>query len=485
MMIFRSAKTRVSRILQNLLVGDLIWARLRGLFLLFATAAVSVFIAAGFSADKLTLLRIWNDIAFPMIWLAASILLSAYILVERYEEERAKPLKQVWYVIVFAIFIGPLSWFEFVYVRPLLTGEPISRFLILPLAALISAFLSGARYVQDVFNIKHYVLAVLYLLSSFCGIKYPKIKISENYVVGDGKNRIDQIGGPGYVFIGPGNAILTERLHGPAGVYSAGRFFLSRFETIVSTLNLDDQHGLIPAISAVTKDGIMVTVKDVQFRYRVWSGHREINTAAGRSLTNPYPFTVQAIRNLTYNRTVSKSGPNTWHDMVKGVISGAVSDYITKHQLDQITAPRYTDGDARKEISAQLKTSSTRDKLKDAGAQLLWCDIGHFEVDNKAVSEQRIDTWKAGWMGNADVKRAYGEAQRNAYQEIGHAEAQAEILMSIVHAFDDIDLAKEDKDRSIRNIILMRTAQVLEALSVSEGSEQNTDKNAKKDGKKP
>lgn len=484
MMIFRSAKTRVSRILQNLLVGDLIWAQLRGVFLLFATAAVSVFIAAGFSADKLTLLRIWNDIAFPMIWLAASILLSAYILVERYEEERAKPLKQVWYVIVFAIFIGSLSWFEFVYVRPFLTGEPISRFLILPLAALISAFLSGVRYVQDVFNIKHYVLAVLYLLSSFCGIKYPKIKISDNFVVGE-KNRIDLIGGPGYVFIGPGNAILTERLHGPAGVYSAGRFFLSRFETIVSTLNLDDQHGLIPAISAVTKDGIMVTVKDVQFRYRVWSGHREINTAAGRSLTNPYPFTVQAIRNLTYNRTVSKSGPNTWHDMVKGVISGAVSDYITKHQLDQITAPRYTDGDARKEISAQLKTSSTRDKLKDAGAQLLWCDIGHFEVDNKAVSEQRIDTWKAGWMGNADVKRAYGEAQRNAYQEIGHAEAQAEILMSIVHAFDDIDLAKEDKDRSIRNIILMRTAQVLEALSVSEGSEQNTDKNAKKDGKKP
>jgi len=486
MMIFRSANTWVSRILQNFLLGDLFWARLRGAFLLFATAAVSVFIAAGFSADKLTLLRVWNDVAFPMIWLAASILLSAYILVDRYEDEQAKFLKQLWYVIVFAVFIGPLSWFEFVYIRPLLTGEPISRYLILPLAALISAFLSGARYVQDVFSIKNYVLAVLYLLASFCGIRYPKIKVSEKYIVGDGKNRIDRIGGPGYVFIGPGNAILTERLHGPAGVYSAGRFFLSRFETIVSTLNLDDQHGVIPAISAVTKDGIMVTVKDVQFRYRVWSGHRETNTAAGRSLTNPYPFTVQAIRSLTYNRTVSKSGPNTWHDMVKGVISGAISDYIAKHQLDQITAPRYTDGDARKEISAQLRTPSTRDRLKDAGAQLLWCDIGHFEVDNKAVSEQRIDTWKAGWMGNADVKRAYGEAQRNAYQEIGHAEAQAEILMSIVHAFDDIDLAKEEKDRSIRNIILMRTAQVLEALSVSEVGEQNTtDKNAKKDGKKP
>jgi hypothetical protein len=252
----------------------------------------------------------------------------------------------------------------------------------------------------------------------------------------------------------------------------------------VSALNLDDQHGLIPAVSAVTKDGIMVTVKDVRFRYRVWSDHRETNTAAGRSLTNPYPFTVRAIRSLTYNRTVSTTGPNTWHEMVKGVISGAISEYIARHQLDQITAPRYTDGNARKEISDQLGTLATREKLKDAGAQLLWCDIGHFEVDNKAVSDQRIDTWKAGWIGNADVTRAYGEAQRNAYQEIGHAEAQAEILMSIVHAFDDIDLAKDEKDRSIRNIVLVRTAQVLEALSTTTG-EQTSDKDTKKDGKKP
>ena len=483
MMIFRTGKTLLLRILQNFLSGDLFWARLRGLSLLFVTAAASILIAAWFAVEKLTLWRIWNDIGFPLVVIALFILLIAYILVERYEE-KAKPLKILWYTAVFFIVVGPLSWVEFTYIQPFLNGESIFRYLILPLAALISAFLSGARYIQDIHNIGSYALAVLYLLSSFCGIRYPKIKVSDKYVAGVGKNRLDRIGGPGYISIGPGNAILTERLHGPAGVYSAGKFFISRFESIVSALNLDDQHGLIPAVSAVTKDGIMVTVKDVRFRYRVWSDHRETNTAAGRSLTNPYPFTVRAIRSLTYNRTVSTTGPNTWHEMVKGVISGAISEYIAKHQLDQITAPRYTDGNARKEISDQLGTLATREKLKDAGAQLLWCDIGHFEVDNKAVSDQRIDTWKAGWIGNADVTRAYGEAQRNAYQEIGHAEAQAEILMSIVHAFDDIDLAKDDKDRSIRNIVLVRTAQVLEALSTTTG-EQTPDKDTKKDGKKP
>ena len=194
---------------------------------------------------------------------------------------------------------------------------------------------------------------------------------------------------------------------------------------------------------------------------------------------------MQAIRNIAYNRNVSKDGLASWHDAVKGVITGSISDYIAQHQLDQITAPRYIEGDPRKEISDQLQNMRVRDKLKDAGAQLLWCDIGHFEVENKAVLEQRIDTWKASWIGNANVTRAYGEAQRTAYQEIGQAEAQAEILMSIVHAFDDINLAKKEKDRNIRNIILMRTAQVLEALASTTDKEMPSEKDKNKEGKQP
>jgi len=98
------------------------------------------------------------------------------------------------------------------------------------------------------------------------------------------------------------------------------------------------------------------------------------------------------------------------------------------------------------------------------GAHLLWCDIGHFEEDRAAL-EQRLETWSAKWTGNANVIRAQGEAQRVAYQELGHAEAQADMLRSIIHAFDDIDLSKEKKDQNIRNVILMRTAQILDSLT--------------------
>lgn len=69
-----------------------------------------------------------------------------------------------------------------------------------------------------------------------------------------------------------------------------------------------------------------------------------------------------------------------------------------------------------------------------------------------------------------------GEAQRIAYQDIGRAEAQAEVLMSIIHALDDIDLAAEDKNRNIRKIILLRTAQVLEAMTSA--SDEESKKNS-------
>jgi hypothetical protein len=466
------------RFLHKFLLEDRRWASFRVIFMMVSVSLVTIAIASLF--EIVTFTRIWHDIIFPLTLINWSIYFGTLILREIFESSRKDSITFI-YLVILVIFAVFFALMEFKYFVVILNGQPVFRYLLIPLVALFAALLAGIRYIQDIYNLESYWIAALYLLSSFGGIGYPRLLISEGQKkIDNGKvNRLELIGGPGYITIRPGNAILTERLYNPAGVYSAGTFFASRFETIVNTINLDDQHGAVTLVSAVTKDGIPVTVRDIQFRYRVWSGQRVTNTAAGRNPTNPYPYTVQAIRNMTYNRSVTTDGLTPWHDAVKGVIVGSITEYIAKHKLDQITAPRYVEGDPRKEIGGQLQTPSVRDKLKDVGAQLLWYDIGHFDVDNKAVSEQRVDTWKAGWIGNAKVTRAYGDAQRIAYQEIGRAEAQAEVLMSIAHAFDDIDLSKEEKDRNIRNIVLMRTAQVLETLSTTTGDEKLSDKENK------
>lgn len=468
--------------LQRFLIGDVWWARLRVFFLMTLVGLISTVVAMWF--EDTTLIRVWHNIFFPLLIFNLCIFFGVLMLRDFYEKGREES-RGLFYFTILTFLIICFGWIEYKYLIVFLTGPVVTRYLILPLASVVGAFWAGTYYIQDIYNIENFGVAALYLIASFGGVGYPRLKISEGEKkIGIGKiNRLELIGGPGFITIRPGNVVLTERLHSPAGVYSAGTFFASRFESIVTTLNLDDQHGLVPAVSAVTKDGITVTVRDVQFRYRVWSGQRITTTTAGRSSVNPYPYTVQAVKNMAYNRNVTDTGLVPWHDAVKGVIVGSITEYITKHQLDQITAPRYVEGDPRKEISVQLKTMGVRDRLKDVGAQLLWCDIGHFEVENKAVLDQRIETWKAGWVGNANVTRAYGDAQRIAYQEIGHAEAQAEILMSIIHAFDDIDLTKEEKDRNIRNIILMRTAQVLESLASTPSNDQISRKDKHKEGK--
>jgi hypothetical protein len=90
-------------------------------------------------------------------------------------------------------------------------------------------------------------------------------------------------------------------------------------------------------------------------------------------------------------------------------------------------------------------------------------DIGSFEIPNKQVDKQRLNTWQAKWMGDARLNRSYGEAQHLAYQEIGRAEAQAEMLISIVHALSDVDLHRSTR-QSLRDMILVRTAQLIEAM---------------------
>lgn len=461
--------------LHKFLFEDRRWANFRVIFLMISIILITIVVASLF--EDVTLVRIWHDAIFPLTLVNIGIYFGILISREIFESSY-KNSKTLIYVLSLVTLLAIFTFAEFKYFVIILNGHTIFRYLLIPLIALLAALLAGIRYVQDIYNLDNYWFSTLYLLSSFGGVGYPRLLISEGQKkIDDGKvNRLELIGGPGYITIRPGNAILTERLHNPAGVYSAGTFFASRFEMIINTINLEDQHGVVAVASAVTKDGIAVTVRDIQFRYRIWSGQRVTNTTAGRNSTNPYPYTVQAVRSMTYNRSVTAEGLTGWHDSVKGIIVGSITEYIAKHKLDQITAPRYVEGDPRKEIGVQLQTVAVRDKLKDVGAQLLWCDIGHFEVNNKAVSEQRVDTWKAGWIGNAKVTRAYGDAQRIAYQEIGRAEAQAEVLMSIVHAFDDIDLTKEEKDRNIRNIILMRTAQVLETLSLTTDNDKILDK---------
>ncbi len=109
--------------------------------------------------------------------------------------------------------------------------------------------------------------------------------------------------------------------------------------------------------------------------------------------------------------------------------------------------------------------------LHGAGTELQWVDIGHFDIVAEEVDKERINLWAADWVGNAEVKKAYSEARRLAYQELGRAEGQAEMLVSIAQAVEGIDLTG-NRAKNIRHVLLARTAQILEAMRDSRMDDQ-------------
>ena len=345
------------------------------------------------------------------------------------------------------------------------------RFILVPLAAFTIAMLVGAHYVQDIYELDSYWVGMRYLLACVFGIGYPRLQIDNGrkMVKPDEVNTLATIGGPGYVMIRPGNAVLFEHLMHPSNVLAAGWHFISRFESIKEIVDLNDQHGYIEKATAMSKDGILINVHDVHFRYRLW-GNRKEGGGTGRSPENPYPFSVQSVYSLAYNRAVRGDGLTTWNAAVQLVVEGAILDFIRGNQVDAVTAPANGSEDPRKKIRQRLLSTETRLRLKEMGAELIWFDTGHFSLE-KPVDDQRIETWGAEWVGDAKVIQAYGSSQRQVFQELGRAEAQAELLMSIIHSLNTLEIPEDQKNQAVANMFLIQTAQVLESMSKVYGSE--------------
>ncbi|HEX7976128.1 MAG TPA: SPFH domain-containing protein, partial [Anaerolineales bacterium] len=266
------------------------------------------------------------------------------------------------------------------------------RFLLVPLAAWLAVMMLGAYYVRDVYELPTFWMGLGYVVASLFGLGYPVLMVGEGKKkVPDGStNLIERVGGPGYVAVKPGSAVLLERSGGPSHVFGAGPHFISTGEIIRETVSLEDQDGFIEKVPATTKDGIPILVHDVHFRFRLRAG-KWPGDYTRRTPSDPYPFSQQALRQMAYLKLVRKDGPIPWRSTVQTAVEGVITEYITQHKLDSLTAPRFDEPDPRKEIEDQFQSSSVRSAMRAVGADLLWVDMGHFEVADKdnQVNEQR------------------------------------------------------------------------------------------------
>lgn len=341
------------------------------------------------------------------------------------------------------------------------------RYSILPILPLSIALIVGSKYVQDIYELASYSQAMRYLLSCLFAWDYPVLHIQGGKkILAPGEvNLLDQIGGPGYVFISPGSAVLFESLTHPSAVRSQGKHFISRFETISDIIDLSDQHGVIERTQAMSKDGIIVYVHDIQYRYRVWGGRRYAGLT-GRSPDFPYPFSAQAIRNIAYYRQIRNGNLATWNNIVQTMFDGEITGYIRTHLLDDVINSGEGANRTREEIRRAILSPKMRNNMKNIGTELLWFDIGHFSYEEPVVEEQWIKVWSADWAGEAEVERSQGDAERQAATEMARSEAQAEILTELVKAFNNTRLSQELNSESMPKLFLFKVGQILDAMTM-------------------
>jgi len=338
------------------------------------------------------------------------------------------------------------------------------RYTVAPLLAIVIIVMRGAAFVADVYNIP-WRDALRYLLASLFAVGYPQLVIDggEMRPRERGTNLLARIGGPGYALIQPGNAVLFRWLRRPSRVSIASSYFMSPFERFGLIANLDEQHGHVEEVSTLTRDGIRLRLQDIHFRYQILPAVRN-GRPVRRSLQDPFPVSEEAIENMANNLSVTEDGLDSWRRAIQRVTVGVIVDYINAHTLDFLTAPREKEQDPRQRIQEELFSEGSRRALAGLGAQLLWVDLGHFDIQEEAVDRKRLDLWAASLRGEADAERAIGEAKTLAYQELGRAEAQAELIVSIARALEDIDLTEKNQSR-LRKLLLVRAAQVLDAMA--------------------
>jgi len=243
-------------------------------------------------------------------------------------------------------------------------------------------------------------------------------------------------------------------------VLGTGRHFITRLERVKEVFSLEDQYAQVDKIAATSRDGIEVVARDIRYRYRLDSG---TDSGLGRTPENPYPYLEQAVIQAVYNRVMEATGFGEWHTSVNAVVETLIADYIRQNLMDHLTGPVTEIEDPRGNMHNQFFSDAGRARFREKGVELLWIDIGHFETSEKEVGEQRVNTWQARWMGNATIMRAYAEAQRLANEEMGRAEAQAEMLTYIVNGLEGVAVVGEPLP-NIRTLYLARIAQLLDAM---------------------
>ena len=306
------------------------------------------------------------------------------------------------------------------------------------LTGLVLGIVIATRYLSDLFELDRFEIAWRYLTGAIYGLSTPKLRInSGEKETLDINNPIRRIGGPGVIQTHLGFAAVFENIEGIPSIYGLSQttddnrsetvdsntatpranYVIRGFERLRDVVDLRDRIAKVDRIRAETLDGIVVVAQDAQMVFRVFGGEQE------RSLSNPYPFTEEAIRRIVYAHPVETRLRRTPAETLKGIVRTEIRSFVGRHTLDEFLAlqpyRRLENRDSqvveldlpieaqqsiqipRRELTERFHTDDLHNRLKDQGLELDWVGVGTWSIselqDEKtgmSTGQTLIRTWR-------------------------------------------------------------------------------------------
>lgn len=266
-------------------------------------------------------------------------------------------------------------------------------YLVPVLAGLWLGLRLAAHYVADLFELESPAIAEQYLRGAVFGLGYDSLHVAQSEVDKLNKHSpLLRIGGPGYLQVHLGYAVVMESAAGKPRVYGPEqRRYIEGFERLRDVIDLRDQLREMDQVRAVTADGIEVQARDVQMMFRVYGGGHE------RSLATPYPYTEGAIRRLVYGRPVAEAGTTSWTEGLEQLAISEIRSFVGSLTLESFLALQPDPADSgiqgasasadrssfhipRRKLTERFHTEEARQRLRNRGLELDWVGVGTWEI---------------------------------------------------------------------------------------------------------
>jgi regulator of protease activity HflC (stomatin/prohibitin superfamily) len=344
-------------------------------------------------------------------------------------------------------------------------------------------------FLNKTFNLPGPTSSLPHVLGMMFGYTSQMLYVHQGKLVTDASSKAAEvIGGPAWLTVGEGNAVLLERGGGFSRIVGTGYHRLRPHERVRGVVELRT-HYRKSSQSVLTKDGIPVKM-DVDLTFRVTENdlpddpppspppplgpvnrlRRRLHLRVRRDVietTRPHRFSRETVRRLVYETTIW--GPDQqpdWTLSFYNVRSGDITDQIASRRLDEISAPEDTQVHPRAEI-ARKGLEDARDAASRVapGVEILDMTLGVIEPrdDFKHITTQMISNWKIEWERRAKILEAQAEAKRTQLLEEARAEAQANMIQALTEGYR-IAMGDNQDPQVAKDVIALRFIDTLETL---------------------